>query len=180
MNKLLFSIVIPTKNRASLLRSAIRSVQQQTFSHWELIIVDNGSTDGTAAVVKPLLSDRIKYLYCNKSEGPAGARNLGIKAASPASQYISLLDDDDTYYPEFLEYTYKFLESSGREIGFTWTGIENYYPGKETTSVFFWDPPFRNKEEAYNGFLKNRLIGTGYGITFKKEVFETVGFFDDS
>lgn len=95
-----FSIIIPTYNRADLLPKAIGSIQRQTYTHWELVIVDDGSTDNTAEIVKPYLADvRIKYIYQQNAERSA-ARNNGIKSAT--GDYICFLDSDDYYLPERL------------------------------------------------------------------------------
>jgi len=177
---MVFSIIIPTKDRPELLIEAIRSVQQQTFQDWEIIIVDDASSEATAAAVRPFVSGKIKYLRNETSLGPGGTRNRGILSASPESIFISLLDDDDTYYPEFLQKTYDAMVNSSDEIGFSWTGINNFYPSMQQQEAFFWDPPFRDRVQAFQGFLEKRLIGTGYGITIKKHVFEKVGYFDES
>lgn len=177
---MVFSIIIPTKNRPVSLLEAIQSVQQQTFTDWEIIVVDDASDPETAIALQPLLSGKIRYVRNPTSLGPGGSRNAGIRASDPASVFISLLDDDDIYFPEFLQKTYDALIQTKEEIGFSWTGIENFSPSSGKRDRFFWDPPYRTKEEAFRGFLEKRLIGTGYGITFKKEVFRTVGFFDES
>jgi len=177
---MVFSVIIPTKNRPAMLIEAIKSVQDQTFTDWEIIIVDDGSTQETKEAVTPLLSSKIRYIRNEQSLGPGGSRNAGIRSAHPDSTLISLLDDDDIYFPDFLKKTYECLYHSTDDIGFSWTGIENLYVETNTCDRFFWDPPFRNKEEAFNGFLQKRLIGTGYGITFKRNVFDKVGYFDES
>src|SRR5687768_17262188 len=177
---MVFSIIIPTKNRPHSLIEAIRSVQQQTFRDWEIIVVDDASDNSTHEAIAPFLSDRIRYLRNDTSVGPGGSRNRGICAASPESIFISLLDDDDLFLPDFLKKTYEAMGNTSQEIGFSWTGIVNFYPDTQEQRNFFWNPPFRNKEEAFQGFLEKRLIGTGYGITFKKTIFEKVGYFDES
>lgn len=97
------AVVLPTYNRAVYLSDAVASVQAQTFPHWELIIVDDGSTDGTPAVVHPLLVDRrIRYLQQPKANGSA-ARNRGIAATD--APLIAYLDSDNLWYPEFLART---------------------------------------------------------------------------
>jgi glycosyltransferase involved in cell wall biosynthesis len=100
-----FSIVVPTFNRSSSLSIAIKSVQQQTFSDWELIIVDDGSTDNTAKIVsEQFLSDsRIKYIYQHNAERSA-ARNKGISKA--IGDYVCFLDSDDAYSPNHLHNLY--------------------------------------------------------------------------
>ena len=99
----LFSIIIPTFNRAILISKAIQSVIDQRYTNWELIIVDDGSSDNTKEVVANFNDNRIKYFFkINEERGIA--RNFGIDKAG--GDYISFLDDDDYYLPEFLEEFY--------------------------------------------------------------------------
>ena len=104
------SIIIPTYNRSGLLTQAVRSVQAQTFRDWELIIVDDGSTDDTRAVAGKMARDdaRIHYVY-EPNAGQAAARNKGVESAR--GEYLAFLDSDDVYLPENLEKKLAFLES---------------------------------------------------------------------
>ncbi len=174
------SIILPTFNRGELLVRAIDSVRAQTDPRWELLIVDDCSTIDTFSFVQSRLNRQIRFVRTPHNMGPSGARNCGIAQASPASKFIAFLDDDDAFHPTFVAVTLKHLLDAPPEIGFAWTGINKVYPDQNKVVPFFWDPPFRNKEEAYLGFLEKRYIGTGYGITVKKEVFGTVGGFDES
>ncbi len=97
---LLVSAVIPTKNRAEMLGRALQSVLGQTYHPIEIIVVDDGSTDQTEAVVKALDHD-IKYLRNEESRGAPNARNRGIEAANGI--FIAGLDDDDEWHPERIE-----------------------------------------------------------------------------
>ena len=98
----LVSVVIPTYNRAGYLREAIESVRAQTFGDWELLIVDDASTDGTRELVESYAqqSPHIRYLWQDNRER-AAARNAGIRAAQ--GQYVALLDSDDVWLPQHLE-----------------------------------------------------------------------------
>lgn len=97
----LFSIIIPTYNRANLLPKAIESVIAQRYDGWELIIVDDGSTDDTAVVCQNFQSDvRIKYIFQQNKE-LNGARNTGVQNA--VGTFCCFLDDDDYYLPNHLE-----------------------------------------------------------------------------
>jgi hypothetical protein len=97
-----FSVVIPTHNRASHLAEAVRSVHGQTFPAFEIIVVDDGSTDDTAGVVEVLASDGVQVRYLRQAnQGAAAARNRGIRAAG--GDWIALLDSDDTWLPGKLE-----------------------------------------------------------------------------
>jgi glycosyltransferase involved in cell wall biosynthesis len=94
------SVILPTRNRAHCVADAIASVQAQHFTSWELIIVDDGSTDNTAAVVRPYLDDqRIRYVE-RAAAGASAARNQGIALASGV--LMAYLDSDNIWYPDFL------------------------------------------------------------------------------
>lgn len=103
------SVVMPTYNRAHLIGAAIQSALDQTFQDFELIVVDDGSTDATEAVVKGLDDPRIRYLY-QENRGIGGARNNGIRQAE--GQYIAFLDSDDVWLPEFLALGVEVLEAN--------------------------------------------------------------------
>lgn len=95
----LVSIIIPTYNRERFLHRSIDSVLQQTYTNWELLIIDDRSTDNTKNVVDKYLrrDRRIKYLKNMHKKGPAGARNQGVEQAK--GEYIAFLDSDDEWKP---------------------------------------------------------------------------------
>lgn len=118
-----FSIVIPTFNRAKLIETAINSVLAQNFTDWELVIVDDGSTDETRSIVAPYLGDaRIRYHFQENKE-LNGARNTGIDLAS--GTYICFLDDDDYYLDNHLGVLADFIERNDAPKGLIRTGT--YY-----------------------------------------------------
>jgi len=95
-----FSIIIPTHNRIGLLQRAIRSVLNQTVIDFELIVVDDGSSDGTTAWLATLQEPRLRVIRRDTPRGASAARNAGIQAAQ--GRLIAFLDDDDEYRSEFL------------------------------------------------------------------------------
>ena len=99
-----FSVIIPTYNRSEDLKRSLESVLLQSFTDFEVIVVDDGSTDDTAQVVRSFSDERVRYIYQDNSERSA-ARNNGIRNAS--GKYICLLDSDDIYYPEHLDTLYQ-------------------------------------------------------------------------
>ncbi len=96
----LVSVVLPTFNRAYAIQEAINSVLDQTYENWELVIVDDGSTDNTEEIVTAIGDERIKYFY-KKNAGPCAARNHGIKKAH--GKWITYVDSDDILLPNCLE-----------------------------------------------------------------------------
>lgn len=108
MNKTIFSVIIPTYNRAELLRRAMRSLVLQTYKNFEVVVCDDGSTDHTKEVVASFRNDlNIKYVFENNWGGPARPRNNGIKASESA--WICFLDHDDWWYPNKLAVALGYL-----------------------------------------------------------------------
>jgi glycosyltransferase involved in cell wall biosynthesis len=93
------SIILPTFNRADTIVRAIKSAQAQTFQDWELIVVDDGSTDNTAALIDGM--DRRLTLIRQENRGFTEARNTGIRSAG--GNYLAFLDSDDEFLPHHLE-----------------------------------------------------------------------------
>ena len=107
----LVSIILPTYNRSDTLMRAIASVQNQTFQDWELIVVDDGSTDNTVSLLTGL--DPRLTVICQPNQGTAGARNTGLTRA--VGQYVSFLDSDDEWLPHHLELSVAFLQAFPEE-----------------------------------------------------------------
>lgn len=98
---IMISVVIPTYNRINTLRKSIDSVLNQTYSNIEVIIVDDGSDDGTQEYIQQINDDRVRYIRNNVNLGPAGARNVGASVAN--GQYIAFQDSDDEWKKDKLE-----------------------------------------------------------------------------
>ena len=95
----LFSIILPTFNRAYVVWRAIQSVLAQTEARWELLVIDDGSTDRTSRVLEEFRDPRIRT-FTTTNRGPAAARNYGARLAR--ATYLAYLDSDNTWHPEFL------------------------------------------------------------------------------
>ncbi len=134
------SIVMPTYNRAYVLWKAILSIQSQTHSNWELVVVDDRSTDDTEKLMREFRADhRIKYVKNQFAHSPAGARKQGYQLAS--GDYIAYLDSDNTAYSTWLESSLEKF-SSNKEIKFL-------YPALNFRLLHLVDGEFRTyKEES--------------------------------
>lgn len=110
----LFSIIIPTYNRGYILWKTIQTVQKQIYPNWELVIIDDGSTDDTWKVISQFQSDpRITY-HKIKNSGVAHARNVGLKHAK--GEIIAYLDSDDVLYENFLVTTKEMFEKNPEKM----------------------------------------------------------------
>jgi glycosyltransferase involved in cell wall biosynthesis len=111
----IFSIVIPTFNRAHILGEAVLSVKNQTLKDWELLLVDDGSTDTTDQLVMTFIESdsRVRFFQrdLNRTKGPSSCRNIGIQNSN--GQYIAFLDSDDSWESRRLENIFEFIQSTG-------------------------------------------------------------------
>lgn len=137
-----FSIILPTYNRASFLHKAIKSVIAQTIPNWELIIVDDGSTDNTKDIVQEYINkeSRIKYIFQENSERSA-ARNNGINYTN--GDWICFLDSDDLYHHQHLEEFKNLIIENNFQDGLYFSGISNNI--------------FNEEEQKYNLEFQNNL-----------------------
>ncbi|MBI4341884.1 MAG: glycosyltransferase family 2 protein [Candidatus Omnitrophica bacterium] len=110
------SAIIPTYNRAAFLKEAMASIQAQTFTDWELIVVDDGSTDATREVVQAVQrrDPRVRYLF-QSNRGGAEARNAALERAS--GSLVAFLDDDDTWLPEKLARQVAVMTHAPERVG---------------------------------------------------------------
>lgn len=111
----LISVVLPTYNRAGTLERAIRTVLGQTFRALELIVVDDGSTDGTAAVLAAIGDERLRPMRLPRNRGAAAARNAGLAEARAA--WIAFQDSDDEWLPQKLDLQWQVAAEAPPEVG---------------------------------------------------------------
>ncbi len=143
----LVSIIMPSYNTAQYIGATIKSVLNQTYTNWELIIVDDCSTDNTDEVVKNYLSDkRIKYLKNEQNSGAAVSRNRALREAK--GQWISFLDSDDFWMPEKLEKQICFMKEKG--YFFSYTDYEEINAEGNRTGTFVTGPKKITRTGMYN------------------------------
>ena len=166
------SVVIPTLNRKNLLKKAIESVSKQTFSPHEIIVVDNGSSDGTLEMVNKEYPS-VKTFVQN-IPGVSATRNLGIKMSE--GNWVAFLDSDDQWHREKLKLQLESISQEENEVFLSHT-----------------DETWYREEQIVNQKLKHRKRG-GFIFEFclplccispssalvKKEIFDQIGFFDES
>ena len=113
----LVSIIMPSYNTAPYISETIQSVLNQTYQNWELIVVDDCSTDNTDQVVAYIKDERIKYFKNEKNSGAAISRNRALRESK--GRWIAFLDSDDLWMPEKLEKQIAFMESNGYFFSYT-------------------------------------------------------------
>ena len=163
----MFSIICPTYNSEEFLESSINSIIKQTCSDWELIIVDDGSTDGTGKICDNLASSdkRIKVIH-QDNQGQSKARLNGVHSA--LGQYILFLDSDDQYEPNALEVIAKHLDNNDLKLlVYNATIIQK---NKNISPVYKFDTTKSGIPEV-DFFLKRR-ISYFWSICFKRELFD--------
>lgn len=132
VDKKMISVIIPTFNRAHLLRRAIDSVLSQSYQDVELIVVDDASTDNTATCVRSYTDPRIRYVRLETNQGACVARNVGVQHAQ--GEWIAFQDSDDEWLPTKLERQLKQLEDSGADVVFC--AFERYNSACEKVQTF--------------------------------------------
>jgi glycosyltransferase involved in cell wall biosynthesis len=169
----LVSIILPTYNRAHFLPEAVGSVLAQTYRNWELIVVDDGSTDHTREVAEGYGDERIRYLY-QANKGCSAARNLGIK--NSRGEFIAFLDSDDMWLPERLEVGMRAFEEHP-SAGMVCSGC--YRVGNDGAVVCESkaDLPVIPFEELQ---VRYAIPGGTPSVTVRMAALEEVGLFDES
>ena len=173
----LVSIIIPTYNREAQLRDAVQSVFAQTYAEWELLVIDDGSTDGTRAYLETLTDARVRPLPHDHCGNPALLRNVAARAARGA--YFAFLDSDDVWLPAKLALQVDD-QLAHPECGWSYTGyvhMDEQGQGDQWRSDRPWVP--------YAGWILENVITVQAMIAMptimvERRVFESVGGFDES
>ena len=173
LNPPLFSVVIPAYNRAGIIARTIDSVLAQTFTDFEIIVVDDGSTDELEKVCDEYRSSKIRYIYQDNA-GSNPARNNGIRNSH--GYYVSFLDSDDTWETEYLnEVAKKF--NSDYEIGFVWVrNIKKYLP----KGAIVLKKCKKLEGSVYREVLRQGYLINSSCITAKRSLLETIGGWDNN
>lgn len=147
MEEGLVSIIMPSWNTAHFIAESIRSVIDQTYDNWELLIVDDCSTDMTDEIVQTFLSDtRIKYFHNEKNSGAALTRNKALREAH--GEWIAFLDSDDLWMPDKLAKQVKFMKEHGYVLSYT--EYEKIDEEDNPLNIYVTGPETVNKRKMYN------------------------------
>jgi glycosyltransferase involved in cell wall biosynthesis len=169
-----FSVIIPLFNKEKFIEATLKSVLNQSFIDFEILIIDDGSTDNSAPIIKGFDDARIRYFY-KENSGVSSARNDGIEKAQ--SNYISFIDADDYWYPDFLEEMFKTIQNYPQEKVFS-AAIEIETSKKVIPASY--SIVKTSDYEIVNYFTassKETVICTSCAV-FHKNIFEEIGTFD--
>lgn len=173
-----FSIIIPLYNKELYISNTLDSVLQQDFEDFEIIIVNDGSTDSSEEIVMNYKDDRIRY-FKQENAGVSTARNFGISQAT--SDYISFIDADDYWYPTFLSKFKQLIERYSEEKIFA-AAIELETELKTIPAEYSISKSIAKDiylEDYFEGSLLHTLICTSCAV-FHRSIFDEVGVFDVS
>jgi len=170
-----FSIIIPLYNKENFIEKTMRSILDQTFQDFEIIVVNDGSTDKSEEKVLQFKDSRICY-FAKPNEGASTARNFGIEKAN--TDFITFLDADDFWYPTFLETMYDLISKMPNQKVFS--GAIEIETSKKIIPAEYSIPKSNNAFEVVNYFKASRketIICTSCAV-FHQSVFEEIGNFD--
>jgi len=152
----MISVIIPTYNRALMVKRAIESVLAQSYENFEIIVADDGSTDDTKEALSGYInSGKIKYIFQDNA-GPGAARNAGIKHAK--GELVAFLDSDDEWVPDKLEKQIRTFEARGENMAI-FSNVEYINENNEKTGELF------SKARPYEGKIVKRLLADNFVAT---------------
>ena len=174
VNKPEVSIIIPTYNRADLIRESLDSIFAQSYRNYEIIVVDDGSTDDTGSVLQPLVEQGvIRYIY-QQNRGESAARNRGIVEAS--GRYIAFLDSDDLFEPDKLDIQVRYLQDHP-EVGLVHSGFIKF--DNDGNDLGYRDPSWFSSMIYPQMLLYWTTLMAVDTVLVPKIVFDSVGLFDE-
>ena len=176
MNNNPVSVIIPTYNRAYCLRDSIDSVLAQTYKDFELIIVDDGSTDDTAELIASYDDPRIRYIVMEENGGQSKARNRGLQEST--GELIAFHDSDDRWHADKLEKMVPLFEKS--EIGFAYHKLR-YDLGEGRAAILPDEriPLAQKSGHIFAQLLYDNMIDMP-ALMLRRRAYETVGPLDES
>lgn len=170
----LISVIIPTYNRHHLLQKAINSVLTQSYAHFEIIIVDDCSTDGTEHFVKSLSDKRIRYIKHEQNKHASASRNTGIELSR--GEFIAFLDDDDQWLPTKLEKQLELLKQSPMSTALIYCWMD--YITQSEQIIASVRPTL--KGNVFHHVLDQQRIGGCPTLLIRKSVIKDCGTFDEA
>lgn len=171
----LVSVIIPTYNRGYIIKQAVESVQNQTYSEIEILIVDDGSTDNTEEIVSKISDNRIRYIKNPNNCGVSHTRNLGIAAAR--GNYIAFQDSDDIWKEDKLQKQMEHMKANG--YGMVYCAFEREFQDGTVVAYPPKEIPLEEKQGSiFKSLLRRNLIST-QTMLVKRTVLNDVGYFNE-
>ena len=167
------SVIIPTHNRSAIISQTIDSVLAQSFTDFEIIVVDDGSTDNTASVLQEQYAQKLTYIRMENSGLPA-ARNTGIKAVR--GTYVAFIDDDDLWFPDKLQRQITLMQNNP-SLGLVYCGC--YKIGEDGAVLSETRPAHRGELLEYL-LRSNCIVGSASAVMVTHEVFSRAHYFDET
>ena len=167
------TVIVPVFNGKDTIERALDSVFAQTFTDFEIIVVDDGSTDPTVEAISRKYGEQLRIIEHRKNRGAAAARNTGIAAGR--GRWVAFLDCDDTWRPDKLVCQLEMLEKAGSLAKACATGYQLYKNGREITFKMKFSP-----EQFRREILFGCTISPGSTLLVDRGVFNDIGMFDES
>jgi glycosyltransferase involved in cell wall biosynthesis len=167
------SVIIPTYNRSKSIGKTIKSVLNQNYTDFEIIIVDDNSSDNTENVIKSYSNNYscIQYIKHNENKGAPAARNTGIENSK--GKYIALLDDDDEWFPDKLTKQVQMIKQLPDDVGLVYCGNEDVDENSNEISI----KCSQKRGDVFYLLLEKNFIGSPTNL-IRKECFDKIGFCD--
>lgn len=174
-----FSVIVPLYNKENYVENTLKSILNQTYIDYEILIINDCSTDKSVAKVSPFLSEKIILIHQEKNKGLSAARNTGIKNSK--SDYVVFLDADDLWKPTFLE-TIKSLIDNFEEAALFGTNYEEIYANEKTITT-----ALNLNKNQINGIIPDffevnlqQPIYCPSSLCVLKKAIESIGFYDET
>ncbi len=173
-----FSVIIPLYNKENYVENALKSILKQSFTDYEIIIVNDCSTDNSVSIIESYLHENVRLIHHEKNKGLSAARNTGVKNAK--ADYVTYLDADDLWKPTFLTTIHRLILNFP-EAKIYGTNYEEVYRTQLLKPINGSEELDDNFEGILNFFkinLKQGIYNHG-SVCFHKDVFEKVGYYNE-
>jgi Glycosyltransferases involved in cell wall biogenesis len=171
------SIVMPTYNRAGYILDAIQSIEAQTYTHWELLVVDDASDDDTEQVVKAASNDKIVYCKLERIGEPSKVRNKGIPLTK--GELVAFLDSDDLWHPDKLQKQVAALQQYP-DAGYVLTNGYNFYEPGVPDMYFHKQLEGERYADLFPDVCNGKIAAFSQVLLVRKEVLDEIGPFSEA
>lgn len=174
LNLPLVSVIIPAYNASPFIRRTLASVLAQTYDHFEVLVVDDGSTDDTVAIVQEVAAaDARVRLFRQPNRGVAAARNLAIRASR--GEFIAPIDADDVWYPRKIEKQVECMLKAGPSVGVVycwWTRID------EDDQLTGYSPQWAVEGDVFKALIYRNFVGNASLPLIRREALDRIGLYN--